>query len=50
MSEIFKNVPKIKFEGRDSKNPLAFKYFDADRIVSSSLIFRVTAPEKPRSA
>ena len=33
MSEIFKNVPKIKFEGRDSKNPLAFKYFDADRIV-----------------
>ena len=33
MSEMFKSIPKIAFEGKDSKNPLAFKYYDADRII-----------------
>lgn len=33
MSEIFKNLPKIKYEGKDSTNPFAFKYYDADRII-----------------
>ena len=33
MSEIFKNIPKIKYEGKDSKNPLAFKFYDAERVV-----------------
>lgn len=33
MSEKFKNIPKIRFEGKDSKNPLAFKYYDADRVI-----------------
>ena len=33
MEEIFKGIPEIKFEGPDSKNPLAFKYYDPDRIV-----------------
>ena len=33
MSEKFKNIPKIRFEGKDSKNPLAFKYNDADRVI-----------------
>ena len=33
MSEIFSNIPKIKYEGKDSKNPLAFKYYDAERVV-----------------
>ncbi len=32
MSEIF-NVPAIKYEGSKSKNPLAFKYYDKDRII-----------------
>ena len=32
MSEIF-NVEKIKYEGPKSKNPLAFKYYDADRVI-----------------
>ena len=32
MSEIF-NIEKIKYEGPKSKNPLAFKYYDADRII-----------------
>jgi xylose isomerase len=31
--EFFPGIGKISFEGKDSKNPLAFKYYDADRIV-----------------
>ncbi|MBQ2810367.1 MAG: xylose isomerase [Clostridia bacterium] len=31
--EIFKNIPQIKYEGSKSKNPLAFKYYDADRVI-----------------
>ncbi|MFA5658860.1 MAG: xylose isomerase [Oscillospiraceae bacterium] len=31
MSGIFKDLPKVKFEGAESKNPYAFKYYDADR-------------------
>ena len=33
MSEIFANVPVIKYEGPESKNPLSFKYYDADRVI-----------------
>lgn len=33
MSEIFKNIPKIQYEGPKSKNPLAFKFYDAEKIV-----------------
>ena len=32
MSEIF-NIPAIKYEGPKSKNPLAFKYYDKDRVI-----------------
>ena len=28
--EIFKNIPSIKYEGAESKNPLAFKFYDKD--------------------
>ncbi len=31
--EYFANIGKIKFEGADSKNPLAFRYYDAERVV-----------------
>ena len=31
--EYFKGIGKIKFEGRDSDNPLAFKYYDANKKV-----------------
>lgn len=30
---IFNNIPVIKYEGAESKNPLAFKFYDADRVV-----------------
>ncbi len=33
MKEIFENIPVIPYEGPQSKNPLAFKFYDADRIV-----------------
>ena len=32
--EYFKGVGKISFEGRESDNPLAFKYYDANRLVA----------------
>lgn len=33
-NKYFKNVGKIKFEGKESKNPLAFKYYDENKIVA----------------
>ncbi|MBR1735656.1 MAG: xylose isomerase, partial [Firmicutes bacterium] len=33
MKEYFPMVKKVKYEGRDSKNPFAFKYYDAERII-----------------
>lgn len=29
----FPSVEKIKFEGKESKNPLAFRYYDAEKVV-----------------
>ncbi|MBP1619027.1 MAG: D-xylose isomerase [Bacteroidetes bacterium] len=31
--EYFPSVGKIKFEGKESKNPLAFHYYDAEKVV-----------------
>ena len=31
MKEYFENIGKINFEGKDSKNPLAFRWYDKDR-------------------
>jgi xylose isomerase len=33
-TEYFKGIDKIKYEGPDSKNPLAFKYYDENRIIA----------------
>lgn len=33
MGEIFKGIPQIKYEGKESKNPFAFKFYDAERVV-----------------
>ncbi len=32
--EYFKNISQIKFEGRDSDNPLAFRWYDAEKVVA----------------
>ena len=31
--EFFKFIDKVKFEGKDSKNPMAFRYYDKDRVI-----------------
>lgn len=33
MSEIFTNIPEIRYEGPDSKNAFAFKYYDPEKVV-----------------
>lgn len=32
--EYFKNIGKVKFEGKESDNPLAFKFYDAEKKVN----------------
>jgi xylose isomerase len=34
MNEFFKEVGKIKYEGKDSKNPLAFKYYNPEEVIA----------------
>ena len=31
--EYFKGIEPVKYEGKESDNPLAFKYYDANKIV-----------------
>lgn len=31
--EFFPGIEQIKFEGKESRNPLAFRYYEADRMV-----------------
>jgi xylose isomerase len=31
--EFFPGVGQIQFEGKESRNPLAFRYYEADRMV-----------------
>ncbi|MBO6761361.1 MAG: xylose isomerase, partial [Roseivirga sp.] len=33
-AEYFKGIDKIQFEGRESDNPLAFKYYDENKVVA----------------
>ena len=32
--EFFPNIGKIKFEGKDSKNPMAFHYYDPEKVIN----------------
>ncbi|MFD2563436.1 xylose isomerase [Aquimarina rubra] len=36
--EYFKGIGEIKFEGKESDNPLAFKYYDSERIVAGKTL------------
>ncbi|MDR0857858.1 MAG: xylose isomerase [Oscillospiraceae bacterium] len=31
---IFPNVPQVKYEGPESRNPFAFKFYDPDKVIS----------------
>ena len=33
MSDFFKNIPEIRYEGSKSQHPLSFKFYDADRVI-----------------
>ena len=33
MSSYFRDIPKIKFGGKDDSNPLSFKYYNEDQII-----------------
>ncbi|HUS00873.1 MAG TPA: hypothetical protein VMY77_04060, partial [Chitinophagaceae bacterium] len=32
--EFFKGIPQIQFEGLESDNPLAFRWYDADKKIA----------------
>lgn len=34
MNEFYPNIPKIAYEGKDSKNPLAFRFYNPDQIIA----------------
>lgn len=34
MSKYFENVPMVKYEGPESRNPFAFKFYNPDRIIA----------------
>ena len=38
MSTYFKNIGKIPFEGKGSDNPLAFKYYDENKVVAGKTL------------
>ncbi|MEJ6951218.1 xylose isomerase [Natronospora cellulosivora (SeqCode)] len=42
MSNFFESVSQIKFEGKDSKNPLAFKYYNAEEKVGGQTMEEIT--------
>ena len=33
MTSYFSDIPAVKFQGPESKNPFAFKYYDAERVI-----------------
>ncbi|WP_302321243.1 xylose isomerase [uncultured Duncaniella sp.] len=33
VKEYFPEIGKIKFEGKDSRNPLAYRYYDAEKVI-----------------
>ncbi|MCL2109635.1 MAG: xylose isomerase [Oscillospiraceae bacterium] len=35
MSEFFSSIPKIQYEGKASKNPLSFKFYNADEVIKA---------------
>ncbi len=37
-NEYFKGIGKIQFEGRDSKNPFAFKFYDENKMVAGKTL------------
>ena len=49
MSRFFGDIAAIKYEGPDSRNPLAFRWYDADRVVLGRPMADLMIPERDRS-
>ncbi len=45
--EYFKGIGKIAFEGKGSKNPLAFKYYDANKLIGGKTMAEHLALQLP---
>ena len=39
--EYFPGIGKIKFEGKESKNPMAFRYYDAEKVINGKKMNRI---------
>ena len=39
--EYFPSIGKIKFEGKESKNPLAYRYYDAEKVIMGKKMKRL---------
>src|ERR1041385_2693503 len=37
-TEFFKNIPQIKFEGKQSDNPLAYRWYDENKVVAGKTL------------
>ena len=44
--EYFPGIGKIKFEGKESKNPMAFRYYDADKVIMGCLLYTSDAADE----
>ena len=33
MNDFFKKIPTVRYEGKDSRNPFAFRFYDAERMI-----------------
>ena len=42
MSSYFHAISPIQYEGQESKNPLAFKWYDKDRLVAGKRMATVS--------
>ena len=34
MSEFYPNIPKVRYEGKQSQNPMAFKYYNPEEVIA----------------
>jgi xylose isomerase len=34
MAEFYPNIPKIRYEGKDTKNPMAFRYYNPEEVIN----------------
>ena len=48
--EFFPGIGEIRFEGRESDNPLAFKWYDENRIVAGKNTVKISNLDRKKGA